>query len=478
MPHPSPPNIVFILIDDLGCRDLGCFGSSFYETPRLDAMAARGMRFENAYAACPVCSPTRASIMTGKYPARVGITQWIGGKAEGKLKDVPYLHYLPREETSVAAALREGGYQTWHVGKWHLGDRPFYPEQHGFDVNIGGSHHGGPGPNGYFAPFPQVSIPRAKPGDYLTDVLTEEAIRLIRERDARRPFFLNLWHYAVHTPIQAPAPLIEKYRRKAEAMGLNRVDPFVEGEFHPCLHKKDARVRRRMVQSDPAYAAMIENLDTNIGRLVDALEAEGLMDNTLLVFTSDNGGLSTSEGSPTCNLPFIEGKGWNYEGGTRVCQFAVWPGRIAPGTTCATPVTSTDFYPTFLEAAGLPLRPDQHCDGASLMPLLAGSGEIERDAIFWHYPHYSNQGGTPAASIVAGDWKLIEFFEDGHVELYHLADDRSEQRDLAAAQPEQAAALRARLHAWQADVLAKIPEPNPDYEAQRLMPAVPNNAYE
>ncbi len=472
----APPNIVFILIDDLGCRDLGAFGSTFYETPRLDALVARGMRFENAYAACPVCSPTRASIMSGKYPARVGVTQWIGGKAEGKLKDVPYLHYLPIEETSVAAALREGGYQTWHVGKWHLGDRPFFPENHGFDVNIGGCHHGGPGPNGYFAPFRLVPIAEVEPGKYLTDHLTDEAIRLIRARE-QRPFFLNLWHYAVHTPIEAPAPLVEKYRRKAAAMGLERVDPFVEGEFHPCLHKRDQRVKRRLLQSDPTYAAMIENLDTNIGRLLDALEAEGVLENTLIVFTSDNGGLSTSEGSPTCNLPFIEGKGWAYEGGTRVCQFAVWPGRIAPGTSCGTPVTSTDFYPTFLEAAGLPLRPDQHCDGASLLPLFGG-GAIKRDAIFWHYPHYSNQGGTPTASMVEADWKLIEFFEDGHLELYHLADDRSERRNLASVHPERAAAMHARLKAWQADVEARIPEPNPDYEARRVAPSVPNNAYE
>ncbi|HMP76711.1 MAG TPA: sulfatase [Kiritimatiellia bacterium] len=471
------PNIVFILIDDLGCRDLASFGSTFYETPRLDALAARGMRFEHAYAACPVCSPTRASIMSGKYPARVGITQWIGGKAEGKLKDVPYLHYLPREETSLATALREGGYQTWHVGKWHLGGDPCLPEQHGFDINIGGGHYGGPGPNGYFAPYPLIQMPPAEPGTYLTDQVTDEAIRLIRGR-AEKPFFLNLSHYAVHTPIQAPAPLVEKYRAKARAMGLDRVDPFVEGELHPCLHKKHLHVKRRTLQSDITYAAMIENLDTNIGRLIDALEAEGLMENTLLVFTSDNGGLSTSEGSPTCNLPYIEGKGWNYEGGTRVCQFIVWPDHVAAQSRCAVPVTSTDFYPTLLEAAGLPLRPAQHCDGVSLMPLLRGGDRIARDAIFWHYPHYSNQGGTPAASLVAGDWKLIEFFEDGRLELYNLADDPGEQRNLAAGQPDRAAELHARLKAWQAGVEARIPEPNPDYERMLLQPATPSNAYE
>ncbi|MEX2606768.1 MAG: sulfatase-like hydrolase/transferase, partial [Kiritimatiellia bacterium] len=242
------PNILFILADDLGCRDLGSFGSSFYETPVLDALAAKGMRFENAYASCPVCSPTRASILSGKYPARVGVTQWIGGHSEGKLKDVSYLHYLPLEEKSLATSLRDGGYQTWHVGKWHLGDEPFYPEHHGFDVNIGGCHHGGPGPNGYWAPYPQIPMPPAKPGTYLTDQLTDETNQLIRNRDRDRPFFLHLAHYAVHTPIQAPPERVEKYRCKAEALGLDKIDPFEEGEFHPCLHKKDSRLKRRKIQ--------------------------------------------------------------------------------------------------------------------------------------------------------------------------------------------------------------------------------------
>jgi arylsulfatase A-like enzyme len=470
------PNILFILIDDLGCRDLTSFGSTFYETPHLDALAASGMRFDQAYASCPVCSPTRASIMSGKYPARVGVTQWIGGKSEGKLRDVPYLHYLPLEEKSVASALRDGGYQTWHVGKWHLGDEPFFPEHHGFDINIGGCHHGGPGPNGYFAPFSLIPITGGPPGEYLTDRLTDEAIRLIRNRN-EKPFFLNLSHYAVHTPIQAPAPLIEKYRRKAEVLGLDKVDPFVVGECHPCLHKRDQRVKRRILQSDIVYAAMLENLDSNIARVMAVLKDEGILENTLIVFTSDNGGLSTSEGSPTCNLPFIEGKGWNYEGGTRVCQFISWPGVVQPKSCCNVPVTSTDFYPTLLEAAGLPLLPEQHCDGVSLLPLLKGATMLPRKAIFWHYPHYSNQGGTPAASLVADQWKLIEFFEDGHLELYNLADDPGEQHNLAEVKAEITASLHQQLTAWQAEVSAKIPEPNPDYEAALKRPMVANNAY-
>jgi arylsulfatase A-like enzyme len=471
----AQPNILFILIDDLGCRDLACFGSTFYETPNLDRLSEQGVRFENAYASCPVCSPTRASIMSGKYPARVGVTQWIGGKSQGRLQDVPYLHYLPLEEKSVAAALRDGGYQTWHIGKWHLGDEPFYPEHHGFDVNIGGCARGSPGSTGYFAPY-TVPIADAKPGEYLTDRLTDEAIRLIRKR-GRKPFFMHLSHYAVHTPLMAPQALVDKYERKARALGLDQIDPLAVGDMHPPLHKQHEPVRRRLIQSHAVYAAMVENLDWNIGRVLASLDEEGIAGNTLVVFTSDNGGLSTSEGSPTCNLPFREGKGWNYEGGTRVCQIARWPGVVRPRTRCFTPVTSTDFYPTFLKAAGLPLRPQQHCDGVSLMPLLRGKDALKRQAIFWHYPHYSNQGGAPAASVVSGDWKLVQLFEDNRIELFNLRADPSEQVNRAAAEPTRARRLLGLLKAWQRQVEAKFPEPNPDYAPPPVRPRIPNNAH-
>jgi len=468
-------NIVLILIDDLGWRDLACYGSTFYETPNPDRLVAEGMRFTRAYAACPVCSPTRASILSGKYPARIGLTNWIPAQAKGRLADVPYLHYLPLEEVSVAAALREGGYQTWHVGKWRLGDEPFRPEKHGFDVNLGGCHWGRP-MRGYFSPYGIETLPDGPDGEYLTDRLTEEAIRLIRGRDADRPFFLNLCHYAAHTPIQAPEPLVEQYRRKARRLGLDQIPVLVEGGYYPFERRKNDRRRRRMFQSDPTYAVMIENLDTNIGRVLQALEEEGLADDTLVVFTSHNGGLASSEGAPTCNLPLLEGKGWNYEGGTRVCEIVRWPGRIAPNSLCETPVTSTDLYPTFLEATGLPLRPGQHVDGVSLLSLLEGAGRLAEREIFWHYPHYSNQGNTPAGSVVLGDWKLIEFFETGKAELYNLAEDVSEQQDLSASRPEIARDLVGRLRAWQREVEAKIPEPNPDWPPR--VPDVPNNAHE
>ncbi|MEX0653952.1 MAG: sulfatase [Phycisphaeraceae bacterium] len=461
---PRQPNILFILIDDMGWRDLACYGSSFYETPHIDRLAAQGMTFTDAYAACPVCSPTRASILTGKYPARVGITNWIPGNPWGKLMGVPFFDRLPETETTVAQALRDGGYHRWHVGKWHLGPKGHWPEDFGFDVNVAGCDWGSPH-KGYFSPYSMANLDDGPEGEYLTDRLTEEAIALIRERDAGRPFFLHLSHYAVHTPIQAPAELVAKYERKAKALGLEQLDALEPGDAFPCLHKKDQRIMRRRIQSHPVYAAMVENLDTNVGRLLDALDEQGLADETLVVFTSDNGGLSTAEGSPTCNAPLAEGKGWMYDGGVREPLLVRWPGVVEPGATCEVPVTSTDFYPTFLEAAGLPLRPDQHADGVSLLPLLRGEGAPDRAGIFWHYPHYSNQGGTPACAVRAGDWKLIEFFEDARLELYNLRDDLEEQHDRAADEPARVTELHGKLVAWRESIEAKIPEPNPDYAA-------------
>ena len=453
------PNIIFILIDDMGWRDLGCYGSSFYETPNLDQLAAQGMLFTDAYAACPVCSPTRASILSGKYPATVGVTDWIGAGARGKLIDAPYLHQLPLEERSIATALRAGGYQTWHVGKWHLGREPFYPQHHGFDVNIGGCHRGQP--PSYWSPYGIENLAEGPQGEYLTDRLTDESIRLI-EASGKQPFFLNLWHYAVHTPIQAPPELVEKYRAKAERLGLDNEAALEEGEAFPTEHKKHLRVQRRRFQSDPGYAAMVENLDTNIGRLMDALEQSGKAENTMVIFTSDNGGLATAEGSPTTNAPLNEGKGWMYEGGTREPLIVKWPGHIAAGSRCAVPVTSPDFVPTLLQAAGLDAQND--VEGESLLGLFGGETELKRAAIFWHYPHYGNQGGTPGSSMRAGDWKLIEFFEDGRCELYNLRDDLEEQHDLSGEMPNKTAQLRAQLKEWRASVNAKIPENNPDWE--------------
>jgi arylsulfatase A-like enzyme len=455
------PNVVFILIDDMGWMDLACYGSSFYETPNLDRLRTEGVLFTDAYASCPVCSPTRASIMTGRYPARVGITNYIPGNERGKLIGAPYIDHLPLEEHTLASALRDGGYRTYHVGKWHLGGEPYWPEKHGFDVNVAGCHWGSP-KGRYFSPWGNPRLEDGPEGEYLTDRLTDEAIKLLRA-NGEAPFFLNLPYYAVHIPIQAPAEEVAHFEEKARRMGLDRVETFaVDGPF-PCEHKKHLRITRRLVQSDPVYAGMVRRLDWNIGRLLDALEELGKAEDTLVIFTSDNGGLATSEGSPTCNAPLAEGKGWMYEGGTRGCLLVRWPGRVAPASTCSVPVTSPDFYPTILEAAGLPLIPEQHCDGVSLMPLLAGGSRLDREAIYWHYPHYGNQGGTPGSSVRAGDWKLIEFFEDGRLELYNLREDISEKRNLAAQEPGRARSLHGMLKAWRDEMEAVIPEPNPDY---------------
>ncbi len=463
------PNIVFVLIDDLGCCDLGCYGSSFYETPNLDKLAAGGLRFTDAYAASPVCSPTRASLMTGKVPARVGITQWIGGRDYGALCDVPYFYHLPKTEVSVAEALRRGGYQTWHVGKWHLGDQTHWPERHGFDINIAGCGWGRP-KQGYFNPWgiPTLSDASYADGTYLTDALTDEAIRLIEGREENKPFFLNLWHYAVHTPIRAPAELVSKYQAKAKAMGLDQESATIEGELFSSASKQGQRLMRRTVQSDPTYAAMIENLDANIGRLLDKLEAENLTEQTLIVFLSDNGGLATSEGSPTCNAPMSEGKGWTREGGVRVCQIASWPGRIKPGE-CDVPSYTCDWYPTALAAAGLEPMPEQHADGIDLLPLLSDGIVPDRQAICFHYPHYSNQGDTPSGSIRAGDWKLIEHFDGGtgSVSLFNLRDDVSETRDLADEEPETTQRLRSLLHTHRKETGALIPRRNHRWPEQQ-----------
>ncbi|MEM7364063.1 MAG: sulfatase [Pseudomonadota bacterium] len=466
---PTQPNIVLILIDDLGWTDLTCYGSGFYETPNLDRLASEGLLFTDAYASCPVCSPTRASIMTGKYPARVGITQYIPGHAVGRLQDVPYFHGLPKSEVALPIPLSDAGYQTWHVGKWHLGDRQTWPEHMGFDVNVGGCGWGAPR-FGFFAPYKMPNLEEGPDGEYLTDRLTTEALSLLENREKDRPFFLNLCHYAVHIPIQSPADLIEKYAEKAQTMGLDREDVIVEGELFGAAHLRGQRVLRRTIQSDPAYAAMIENLDTNIGRVLDCLDHEGLSEDTVVIFTSDNGGLATSnrfEGVPTSNRPLNEGKGWMYEGGTRVCQIVRWPGTVAAGSTTAVPTTSTDLYPTLLELAGAPANPTQHPDGKSLMPVLKNES-FERGPIFWHYPHYANQGGRPAAAVRDGPWKLIHHFEDDRYELFDLENDVSETHNLAQTQPAVLDRLREALRQWQTEVEALMPRPNPNWQPDPL----------
>ncbi len=451
-PRTARPNLVFILADDFGWRDLGCYGSTFYETPNLDRLAAKGMRFTDAYAACSVCSPTRASILTGKYPARLHLTDWLPGRPDRpdqKLNRPVILPHLPLEEVTIAEALKDAGYRTAFIGKWHLGGPGFYPDQQGFERNLGGCELGHP--PSYFSPYRIPTLPDGPKGEYLTDRLTGEALKFI-EANRDRPFFLYLAHYAVHNPQQAKADLIGKYRAK-----VAKLPPASEPEFRP-----EGRHQTRQIQNQPVYAAMVQSLDESVGRVLDKLAELGLEENTIVVFTSDNGGLSTAEGSPTANAPLRAGKGWSYEGGVREPLLVRWPGVTPPGSVCRAPVMSTDYYPTLLEMARLPLRPRQHRDGVSLVPLLQG-GTLPERPLFWHYPHYSNQGGGPSGAIRLGDFKLIEWFEDMRVELFNLQDDLGEQHDLAARMPEKVAALRQQLHDWRRRVDAQMPTPNPDY---------------
>ncbi len=454
---PKAPNIVFIVCDDLGQRDLGSYGSTFYETPQIDSIARDGMKFSNAYAACPVCSPSRAALMTGKYPVRLPLTEYLKGKRTGKLIPPDYLDQLPLEEVTLAEALKEAGYATAHVGKWHLGEKEaFWPEHQGFDVNIGGYSRGQPA--SYFSPYNNPRLADGPPGEYLTDRLTNEAIRFIRNTKDR-PFMLNLWHYAPHTPLQGKESLVAEFQAKKAAT------TFPEPEL-----AEDSGQQFRQVQSHAVYAAMVASIDESTGRILRTLEELGLDKNTIVIFTSDNGGESAADGKPTSNVPLRTGKGWPYEGGVRVPLLIKWPGTIRPGSTCAAPVTNPDFYPTLLRAAGAPLRPQQHLDGVDISPLLLGK-DLPSRLLFWHYPHYGNQGGAPCSAMRDGDWKLIEWLEDNRIELYNLHNDIGEHHDLALSNPAKADSMKKRLHEWRAAVRANMPTPNPDFRPAAAPPA-------
>lgn len=456
------PDIIVILIDDLGWKDLACTGSEFYETPNLDRLAENSLRFTQAYAACPVCSPSRAALLTGKSPARLGITNYIhnGEGARGRLIDAPFIRQLPHTEKTYATLLRESGYATWHVGKWHLGEEEYWPTTHGFDVNIAGCAMGHPS-HGHFSPYKIPTLAEGETGEYLADRLTSEAIELVRSHahtHPDQPYLLNLWHYAVHTPIEAPPELVEKYEDKAARMGIDGDDSLIEGEYFPVEHKRNQRVTRRIKQSNPVYAAMIENLDTNIGRLLEVVAQYRSIENTVVVFTSDNGGLATAEGSPTCNLPLAEGKGWMYDGGTRVPLIVSAPACSDRGT-CDVPVTNVDLFPTLLAFAGNDASQQMQVDGMSLLPLLKGEqpARFTSRPLFWHYPHYGNQGGQPAAAVRQGEWKLIRFMESNNHKLFNLHTDPGELCDMAAIEPKLVADLGELLSQWQNEAGALLP---------------------
>jgi arylsulfatase A-like enzyme len=443
----QPINVVLIVADDLGWRDLGCYGSTFYKTPHLDRMAKDGLRFTNFYAACPVCSPTRASILTGKYPQRMNITDWIPGRKDQpdqRLQQPQIRTELPREEVTIAEALKALGYVTAHIGKWHLGGRGFGPEHQGFDWNIAGDETGTP--RSYFAPFENKlgtmpGLEKSQPGEYLTDRLASEAEKFI-EANRAKPFFLYWPHYAVHTPLRAKKETIAKYTVKPQ-----------HGQ-----------------QSHPIYAAMVESLDEAIGRVLKKLEDLNLAERTLVIFTSDNGGLATLEGmpfAPTINAPLREGKGYLYEGGIRVPCIVKWPGVVKPGSTTSEVACTIDLFDTILDAANRGARNQPKPaggsrDGLSLLPVFAGE-QLKQRVLFWHYPHYANQGSRPGGGLRAGDYKLIEDYETGRRELFNLRMDLSESRNLAAEQPKLVEQLAKQLDEWRKEVGAKMPRPNPGY---------------
>ncbi len=456
---PPARNFVFILADDLGVKDLSVQGSSFYASPHIDRIANEGMRFTQGYANCQVCSPSRAAIMTGKYTPRVGITDWIGAaagtqwKRNTKLLPALYVHNLPQSETTIAEALHAGGYRTFFAGKWHLGSKGSWPTDHGFDINVGGWDAGSPA-GGYFSPYKNPVLPNGPPGESLPIRLARETAKFIQQNHEQK-FFAYLAFYSVHAPIQTSPKKWAKYREKAAA------NPHEGGRFII-----DRTLPVRQVQDNPIYAGMIESMDQAVGIVLDKLDELGLANNTVVLFTGDNGGVSSGDAFSTCNLPYRGGKGRQWEGGIREPYFIKVPGLTRPGSRCDVPVMGTDFYPTILELAGLPLKPTQHKDGVSLVPLMRGQAIPARD-LFWHYPHYGNQGGEPSSIIRSGDWKLIHYWEDGRDELYNLAEDIGEQHDQLRSQPRVAAALREKLDRWLNEVDARIPPRNPNYSAKR-----------
>lgn len=486
LPAKRRPNIIFFLVDDLGQRDVGCYGSQFHETPAIDQLAKEGMRFTNAYATCHVCSPSRASILTGKYPARTNLTEWLGGRPE---RDYEPLHHgekltaLPAEEVTLAETLKRHGYATANYGKAHVS---MDPKTYGFDEEITGWVRS------YHYPFGEAynkKLP-AKEGDYYTDKLTDAALDFI-ERNQDEPFFVHLEHFAVHDPIQGRPDLVEKYRKKLAAMPEQKGPDFIlepnpdgppltEEELKALAANdelqahQDARVWWvKQKQDNVEFAGMLEATDESLARIRAKLKKLGLEENTIIVFTGDNGGMSASNQYrgiknsrealdsrfASSNLPLRGAKGWNYEGGIRVPLVVHWPGKTQANTTSQAVVTGTDFYPTLLEMLGLPALPDQHKDGRSFVPALEAK-PYERGPIYWHFPHYSNHGyQSPNGAIRSGRYKLIEYYENGTVQLFDLENDIGERKDLKKSKPEIAQKLKKMFHDWRKKVDAKMPYP-------------------
>ncbi|NNC87187.1 MAG: sulfatase [Akkermansiaceae bacterium] len=494
----SRPNIVFFLVDDLGWSDVGCFGSSFHDTPHVDQLAREGVRFTDAYAACHVCSPTRASILTGKYPATINLTDWLSGRRDfpfQRFLNVEINQHLPHREVTLAEALKDEGYATAIFGKWHLGRKGSMPTDHGFDLHIPDAVANW---RTFHGPFGLKKLDSRK-GDYLTDRLTDEALKWV-ESQQQKPFFLYMSHFAVHDPIEGRKDLVEKYAKKLRGLPTTDSPEFIlEGNpdnpdnpsqeelaelietpafsGHRVLPRGTVKVKQK--QDNVEFAAMVEAVDQSLGRIVAKLEELGIAENTIVIFFSDNGGMAAMNvGRPdrvvadknvdvayaTSNLPLRGAKGWLYEGGIRVPLIIKWPKAGRAGSVCPTPVSSVDFFPTLLEMTGIGGGTGSGREGVSIAPLVRG-GEIPERAIYWHFPHYSNHGmQSPGGAIRLGDHKLLEYFENGTVQLFNLKDDPGEQRDLAPVEPSRAKELRAMLHAWRKKVAARMMEPNPDYD--------------
>ena len=454
------PNLLFILADDLGVKDLGFTGSGYYESPALDALAKESFVFVNGYAASRVCSPSRASIMTGKFTARHGITDWIGAKTgadwrslnrHDKLLPAEYLHALPAEETTIAEAFRDAGYETFFAGKWHLGGEGSYPEDHGFDHNMGGFEAGSP-LGGYFSPWDNPKLTNKEKGENLSMRLAKETASFIGQ-DREKPFFAFLSFYAVHGPIQTTQEKWAKYRNKAEYKGIAE-EGFAMERVLPV----------RLYQDNPVYAGLVETMDEAIALVLSKLKEKGLYENTIIVFTSDNGGVASGDSYSTSNQPFRGGKGYQWEGGIREPFLIHIPGQGSQ-KLIQEPVIHSDFYPTLLDLASLPLLPEQHQDGQSLLPLIQGEKSLGERTLIWHYPHYGNQGGEPSSIIRAGNFKLIHYWEDDRQELFDLASDPFEKHNLAETNVQKRDELNQALREFLRDQNANLPEANTSFDS-------------
>ena len=472
------PNVIFIIADDLGYSDIAAYGSSFYETPNIDKLASNATRFTNGYANCPVCSPSRASFQTGKYPGNTGITDWIKGRKVdvGTTPNdrwiVPDTEYdMKLSETTIAEALKGKGYTTAFIGKWHLGETSeFWPENQGYDFNIGGYSAGGPqhsnGNNGYFSPYGNPRLKDGIKGEYLPERLTNEALTILKA-NTKKPLFMCLSYYLVHAKLQAKEDDIAIFKQKREKLKITEDQEFSASKpWMETASGNSKNYKERIKQGNPTYAAMVKALDDNVGRIISYLKQTGTYDNTLIVFVSDNGGLSTAEGSSTSNLPLAKGKGWMYEGGIRV-PFVIKPPKFKKATIINTPVSGIDIFPTIMAYTNN-IENSSAIDGMNLRPILEGAKEARERPLFWHYPHYSNQGGNPSSAIRLGDFKLIHDLELDTYELYNLKLDIGETKNLDTILPEKTAELKEMLNNWIGKNYNKSLEPNPKWNGNDL----------